>query len=139
MPYNVLANCVVFVHFLFVLFMVTGFFVAWLGFFYRELFDRWIFRTLHLAGMLFVFITTLFRIRCPFTDWENALRARYNPEFAYSGSCIVHYVRGYIWPDINIMVLRIIVSFLAVSTVLIYIIRPPARIKDVFKNERTIS
>ena len=133
MQYNVLANCIVFVHFLFVLFMVTGFFVALLGFFYRELFDRWIFRTLHLMGILFVFVTTLFKVRCPFTDWENAIRARHNTELTYSGSCIVHYVQEYIWPGADVVFLRTIVSLLAVFVVLVYIIKPPERIKKIFK------
>lgn len=75
MPNTWLADVVLFLHVLFVLFVVGGFVLIVAGA------RRWswvrnrIFRTLHLAAMIFVAVETLLGITCPLTRWEDLLRA----------------------------------------------------------------
>lgn len=70
-----LADAVLVVHTLFVLFVVGGFVLIWIGH-WRSW--RWIrnarFRGLHLAAITFVALESLVGLSCPLTMWEDALR-----------------------------------------------------------------
>jgi len=70
-----LANAVLVIHFLFVLFIVGGLLAIWVG---ALLGWRWIrnfqFRVLHLAAILFVAGESVLGIACPLTVWEDWLR-----------------------------------------------------------------
>ncbi len=72
-----LADTVVVVHFLIVLFIVAGLPVIYLG---VALSWAWVrsraWRALHLAAILFVAAESLLGIACPLTVWEDALRSR---------------------------------------------------------------
>ncbi len=73
--YHVLADVVLVVHFLFVVFVVGGLAVIWLGAWCRWEWTRkpW-FRWVHLAAILFVACTSLFGVLCPLTVLEDHLR-----------------------------------------------------------------
>jgi hypothetical protein len=70
-----LADAVLVVHFLFVLFVVGGLLLTWIGAWRGW---RWIrslsFRIAHLAAIVFVACEALLGIACPLTEWEDALR-----------------------------------------------------------------
>lgn len=70
-----LADLVLIIHFLYVLFVVGSLPVIWLGAWLRLTFVRnpW-FRYLHLAAILFVVAESLLGVVCPLTAWENTLR-----------------------------------------------------------------
>ncbi|MDP1549726.1 MAG: DUF2784 domain-containing protein [Nitrosomonas sp.] len=70
-----LADLVLIIHFLYVLFVVGSLPVIWLGAWLKLTFVRnpW-FRYLHLAAILFVVIESLLGVVCPLTLWENTLR-----------------------------------------------------------------
>ena len=70
-----LADTVLIIHFLYVLFVAGSLPVIWLGAWLKWGFVRnpW-FRYLHLAAILFVVIESLMGVVCPLTVWENALR-----------------------------------------------------------------
>ena len=70
---------------------------------------------------------------CPLTLWENILRAKYDPSLTYPGSFMVHYAQKLIYPDINPLVIRITTTFIGVFTVLVFIIKPPKKIRDIFR------
>lgn len=70
-----LADVVLIVHFAFVLFVVGGLGVTWLG---AALGWRWVrnlwFRVAHLSAILFVAAEAIAGIWCPLTIWEAQLR-----------------------------------------------------------------
>jgi hypothetical protein len=72
-----LADAVVFVHFLIVLFVVAGVPVVYLG---AALRWAWVRRRrgrmLHLGAILFIAAESVFGVACPLTVWENILRGR---------------------------------------------------------------
>jgi len=75
-------------------------------------------------------ILTILRRFCPLTILENLSRVKYNPETTYPGSFIVHYIEKLVYPDINQILLRVGTIFVAVFVLVVYIIRPPAKIKN---------
>ncbi|HUL42435.1 MAG TPA: DUF2784 domain-containing protein [Burkholderiales bacterium] len=70
-----LADFILVVHFGFVLFVVFGLFLIWIG---AALRWRWVrnfwFRLTHLAAILFVAGESVVGMVCPLTAWEDALR-----------------------------------------------------------------
>lgn len=133
MLYKILADIIVVVHFGWVLFMLLGFVLSLWGFFWKNFFNWWLFRILHLFGIVYVVLLAVLRQYCPLTILENTLRARYNPILTYPGSFIVHYINRLVYPDVNPLILLIPTIFIAVFTVVIFIIKPPARIRGIFR------
>jgi len=70
-----LADIILIIHFLYVLFVVGSLPIIWLGAWLKLAFvrNRW-FRYLHLAAILFVVAESLIGVICPLTAWENTLR-----------------------------------------------------------------
>lgn len=70
-----LADLVLIVHFLFVLFVVGGLALIWIGAAcaWQCVRNYW-FRIAHLAAICFVAIEALIGVACPLTEWEDALR-----------------------------------------------------------------
>jgi Protein of Unknown function (DUF2784) len=72
-----LADAVVVVHFLIVLFIAAGVPLVYLGGALRWAWVRsWRWRVLHLGAILFVAAQSLLGIACPLTVWEDALRGQ---------------------------------------------------------------
>ena len=70
-----LADLILVVHFAFVLFVVGGLALIWIGAAcgWRWIRNMW-FRVAHLAAIVFVAAESLVGIWCPLTIWEDALR-----------------------------------------------------------------
>jgi hypothetical protein len=70
-----LADLILVVHFLFVLFIVGGLALIWIG---AAAGWRWVrsfrFRIAHLAAICCVALESLFGMVCPLTEWEDSLR-----------------------------------------------------------------
>lgn len=130
MLYKISADIIVIVHFIWIIFMLLGFFLTVYGFFKNDFFDWWLFRTLHLSGILFVGILTTLRRFCPLTILENLSRAQYSPESTYPGSFIVHYIEKLVYPDVNQTLLRVGTVFVAFFVLVVFIIIPPKKIKN---------
>lgn len=78
-----LANAVVVVHFLIVLFVVAGVPLVYLGAALRWAWvRRWWWRALHLGAMLIIAGESLLGIACPLTVWEDTLRGQ-DPEAGF--------------------------------------------------------
>jgi hypothetical protein len=75
--YRLLADVVLFVHFAYVGVVVLGLLAVLAGYLlnWDWVRNRW-FRGLHLTMILIVVLEAWCGIRCPLTDWENALRER---------------------------------------------------------------
>jgi hypothetical protein len=92
MLYKILADMVVLIHFLWILFLLFG---ALLGVRYKAI------KILHISGLLFAFVIQVLGWYCPLTDLEVWLRAKHDPSLAYTGSFIIHYVERVIYLEIS--------------------------------------
>lgn len=91
MIYKVIADVVVILHFLWIVFLMVG--VIW-GVRYRVV------RIAHWLGLLFSVILQVFQWYCPLTLLEIWLRAKHDPSLTYSGSYIVHYVESIVYLEV---------------------------------------
>lgn len=97
-----LADALLVIHLLFVLFVVLGLFVIYLGYLlnWRRVRNR-SFRIMHLIAIGIVVLQSWLGVICPLTIWETALREKAGVA-TYSGSFIqywLHNVLYYIAPD----------------------------------------
>ena len=86
--YRLLANAVVVVHALFIVFIVFGGFVAWRW--------RWV-AVLHVPGAVWGVLIEYNGWICPLTPLENSLRMRAGQQ-GYSGGFVEHYLLPAIYP-----------------------------------------
>lgn len=132
MSHKIFADAIIVAHFLYILFMLLGFLLTGYALFFREkFFDRWLFRSLHLLGIFYVASLSILGKYCPLTILENELRLRYEVSAVYSGSFIVHYLEKLVYPDVNPLVIQIPTVFLAIFTIVVFIVRPPKKIKSI--------
>ena len=91
--YLLLADFILVVHSVFVLFVVAGFLVIVFGRFigWSWIYNR-VFRISHLAAIGFVVLQTYLGQLCPLTIWENILRARAGVG-GYEESFIQHWLQ----------------------------------------------
>ncbi|MEO0294262.1 MAG: DUF2784 family protein [candidate division WOR-3 bacterium] len=129
MLYKIVADIIVFLHFIWIIFMLLGFFLTLYGFFWKKFFDWWLFRTLHLGGILFVGILTALQRFCPLTILENISRAKYDIRTTYPGSFIIHYIEKLVYPEVNQTLLRIVTIIATLFCLIVFIIQPPKRLK----------
>lgn len=75
MPYRVLADIILIVHLLYVIFAVGGEIAVLLGGFFKWKFIRKLsFRVIHLVSVIIVAIEASIGVICPLTEWEYQLR-----------------------------------------------------------------
>lgn len=92
MPYKILADIVVIIHFLWILFLIFG---AFLGVRSRAL------KIFHISGLIFAFVIQVFDWYCPLTHLEVWLRSRHNPALTYTGSFIIYYVEKMVYIELS--------------------------------------
>ena len=95
--YSVCAVCVLFLHALFIFWLVFG---ALLTRSHRIL--RW----LHIASLVWGILTELLPWPCPLTLLENWLEARAGVE-PYKGGFLLHYLDRLVYPDVSPTVLTV--------------------------------
>lgn len=124
--YALLADTILVLHFAFVLFVVAGLLVIWIGYFARWTFVRnpW-FRFAHLLAMAIVVAESLCGIVCPLTNWETALRARAGEDPAYAGSFIGHWVHRVMFFEISEQTFTLIYIAFFTLIVLSLVLVPP--------------
>lgn len=86
--YEITADLVVLLHFLWILFLVFG---ALIG--YRVRWLMW----LHLGGLGYSILLQLYSGICPLTYLEVWLRERHDPLLTYPGSFIAHYAEELVY------------------------------------------
>lgn len=92
MLYKILADTIVFIHFLWILFLLSGVFF---GLRYKVL------RIVHISGLVFALIIQVFHWYCPLTYLEVWLRERHDPSLSYTGSFIVQYIERIVYIEIS--------------------------------------
>ncbi len=92
MFYKILADIVVLIHFLWIVFLFLG--ALW-GRRSRTV------KIFHFSGLAFAFIIQIFDWYCPLTHLEAWLRAKHNPDLTYAGSFIIYYVERIVYIEIS--------------------------------------
>jgi len=134
MPYQFLADTVIVIHLLWIIFMLVGFFFTLYALAFRKsLLNWWKFRTLHLVGIFYVAGLTVLGKYCPLTILENKFRSQASPEKVYESSFISHYLEKIVYPEIDPLLIQIPTLALAVATILIFVLSPPLKIKQSLK------
>ena len=136
MSYKILADAIVVIHFLWIIFMIGGFVLTIAAFRWRKLFDWFWLRTIHLAGIVFVAMIGVLGTYCPLTVWESALRERHDPNAAYAGSFIVHWIEQVVYPNVSPLAVTLPVITMAAVTLIIYVLRPPLRLAEILRRHR---
>jgi Protein of Unknown function (DUF2784) len=121
---NGLADFILVVHFCFVLFVVGGLFLVWLG---AGRGWRWVrnfwFRIAHLAAILFVAGESVVGMVCPLTAWEDILRGN-----AVQSSFIQRWVGRFLYYDFPAWVFITAYLLFAIAVVITFIlVRPEPR------------
>ncbi|MBS3920732.1 MAG: DUF2784 domain-containing protein [Deltaproteobacteria bacterium] len=112
MLYKLLADAVVLVHFLWIVFLFLG--ALW-GRRSRTI------KIFHLSGLAFALIIQIFGWFCPLTHLEAWLRAKHNPNLTYAGSFIIYYVERIVYIEISHYIVLIVTLLLGGLNVWIYL------------------
>jgi uncharacterized membrane protein len=116
-----LADIVVLLHFLWVLFLIFG---AFWG--RRNRVVKWI----HCGGLVLAFFIETFNWFCPLTYLEVWLRSRHSPLSAYSGSFIAHYVESLLYVQLPRALIVALTVGLCIMNIRIYRWKTPWRGKS---------
>jgi len=100
---KILADFVVLVHFLWIVFLFLG--AIW-GSKHKAV------KIAHLSGLLFSILIQVFGWYCPLTHFEFWLRSKHDPALAYAGSFIVHYVEQIVYIEFSRPLIRVLTVFL---------------------------
>jgi len=112
MLYKFLADIVVLVHFVWILFLFLG--AVW------GVRNR-IVKVFHLSGLFFAILLQVFGWYCPLTHVEFWLRSKHDPALTYAGSFIVHYVEKVVYFELSQSTIFIFTVFLCVFNAWIYL------------------
>ena len=127
MEQSYLADTVLIVHFGWIIFMVYGFVLTVRAFWRPAFWDRWIFRTVHLAGILLVAGLEILGKYCPLTVWEDALRRTSQAEGEVPSQFIMGYIEKLVYPGVSPLVYLIPTYGIALFTLLISLVKPPKK------------
>ena len=115
-----MADLLMTMHFLWVLFMVLGLPVG--------LLTRWpTLRWLHLAGMMITASLALTGAQCPLTVWEELLRRHVDHSFTFDGGFLAHYLSFILFPRVDPWILRGASVLWGVLTVAAMIVIKPVK------------
>lgn len=114
MPYKILADIVVIIHFLWIVFLIFG---ALPGVRNKAV------KIFHISGLVFAFVIQIFGWYCPLTHLEVWLRGKHDPSLAYAGSFIIHYLEGLIYIEIPAQLIFSLTLLLTVFNVWFYLRR----------------
>ncbi|MBN1897903.1 MAG: DUF2784 domain-containing protein [Spirochaetes bacterium] len=131
MFYRLLADLIVIVHFLWILFVIVFYFLTLYSLLVKN--ERFLhlkfLRTVHLAGILMVSVFIFMGEYCPLTWWEIKLR-NLSGIISYKGSFIVHYIEKFVYPDVHPLVVQIPSIVIGITTLIFFIIKSPFNKKE---------
>ncbi len=112
MLFLIAADIIVFLHFLWILFLLIG---AWWG---RR--HQWV-RRIHITGLSFALLIQFFGWYCPLTYLEVWLRQMDGSSGGYAGSFIIHYAEKFVYPDISAEAILTMTIVLVLISALLYL------------------
>ena len=128
MVYKLLAEIILVVHFLWILFMLYGFGYNVVGLlFNKKLLSNFWLRTIHLLGILYVASLAVLGKYCPLTILEAKLRQKFDPTFSQPNSFIIYHLEKIVYPNIDPIVIIVPTVVIALFSFLVYIIVPPKK------------
>lgn len=127
-----LADAALALHFAWILFMISGAVLAAAAFRYGRLFEMWLFRSVHLLGIVYVGALGVLGRPCPLTLVENALRAEAGAA-AYPGSFMAWHLGRLVYPDVGPLMIMVPTLCLAAFTAAVYALRPPQKVRELFR------
>ena len=114
MLFKILADLVVLVHFLWIIFLFLG---AVLGVRCKAI------KIIHLSALCFAILIQVFDWYCPLTYLEFWLRSKHDPALTYSGSFVIHYVEKVVYLELSRSLIFIFTVFLVVFNGWLYLKR----------------
>lgn len=113
------------IHTLWILWMVSGVFIAVLGYWNHRLWGMSVFRTAHALGIVVTATVPIWNDgRCPITDWESASSRQAVDPF------LIRVLREFVYWDVSPLALSLVTAVAAILTVAIFFRHPPARIRQ---------
>ena len=120
-----LANTLLVIHFVFIAFVVVGFVMTVIGFFWKW---RWIhnfwFRILHLCAILLVVLEAWFGAMCPLTVLEGDFREA-AAGAGYSEPFVTYWLQRLIYHDFAPWVFTLVYTVFGALVVLTWVFVPP--------------
>jgi hypothetical protein len=122
---RILADLVVVIHALYVAFVVLGMAAILIGIALGRGWARdfW-FRVLHLLAIGVVVAQEFLGIRCPFTAWENALRARAG-QATYPGAFLGYWAHRLIFVDAAPWAFTLGYCLFGLAVLVVFVLEPP--------------
>ncbi len=112
MHYRILADLVVLIHFLWILFLIFG---SYWGARSRPV------KICHISGLAFAVVIQIFDWYCPLTYLETWLRAQEDPLQTYRGSFIITYLEKIVYIELSPAAVTILTILLCIFTTWIYL------------------
>ena len=119
------ADLVVLAHFAFVLFVIAGLPLTFVGRFRQWRWTRSLaFRMPHVAAILFVVLTAWLGVPCPLTVLENELRQRAG-QSGYPGDCMGYWLHELLFYDFPAWVFTLLYTLFGIAVLLTFWLAPP--------------
>lgn len=115
MLFKILADIIVFIHFLWIVFLIFG---ALIGVKSKPI------RFLHVSGLVFAIFLQIMGWYCPLTYLEVWLRSMHDPSTAYPGSFIAHYLERIIYIELSSGLVFLLTVILCCFNAFLYLKRP---------------
>jgi len=112
MIYKILADGVVVIHFLWIVFLFIG--AIW-GIKNKPL------KIFHLSGLIFAFVIQILDWYCPLTHLEVWLRSKHTSSLTYTGSFIIHYIEKIVYIEFSRFLVLVFTFFLCGLNLWIYL------------------
>ena len=91
MTHRILCSLTIFLHFLWIIFLIFGFLFA---------LKRPVVAWIHAGGLLFSLFLNLSGLYCPLTYLENYFHVLHDIDTSYTGPFIINFLEGIIYPDL---------------------------------------
>ena len=123
---SLLADLIAAVHFIYVIFTVSGLFLVLIGGALRWSFVRnFLYRTIHLAMILIVVLEALSGILCPLTVWEYELRIAAGQQDVSDASFVARLIHRLIFYDFPPFVFTVGYCLFGAAVLASWLIFPP--------------
>jgi hypothetical protein len=124
--YGALADVLLAIHFAFVLFVVLGLLMIWMGGLFRwRLVRSFAFRAAHVAAIGVVAAESVAGITCPLTTWENDLRLLAGGGGPYAGSFVQYWIHRAMFFEASEMTFTLIYLLFFGGVILSFWLVPP--------------
>ena len=136
--YLFLADVILFLHVLFVVFFIVGLLLIIIG---KIVGWQWVrnpwFRLVHLLGIAFVMLEAWLGVDCPFTTWEMALRERAG-DVVYTGSFISYWLTTLLYYHAPKWVFDVVYTVFSVLVVISWFWVRPHRFRADNREQTTV-